>query len=127
MKYRRSFGVLFFFMIGLIPVISTAKSLPLHTEGIAVIVEIPTSGGSIYGSGTYVSIENSMYFVTAKHVLFSKVNNNLNGTDAILTSYDDNHSTFNKIDLNITHLNNTKNILISPAHDIVAIKLTYNT
>ena len=82
--------VIIFVNIYLVSGYSSAKGLPRSFGSLGVLVETTNNDYqtiSNAGSGFFVTSKDGVYFITAKHVLFSKDGKTLNGNKARLVTH----------------------------------------
>lgn len=97
------------------------RALPENNLSIPILIKFDTGSS---GSGFNIRTDDSLYFVTAKHVLANQ-KEELNGKMAKLTAYsgDLKDKTPTKINLDLDILKNEGNVILHKTRDIAVIKI----
>ena len=115
-------------LIGLTPISNATARRAIPDDNLAYPVLISMKKGGA-GSGFYLNVGSAMYLVTAKHVLFDPLTNQLRDVSLDALSYpkDLGDPKRNLITLDLSALNNTGNIKPHPSEDVVVVKIALLT
>lgn len=117
---------LLIFPLIIAPIDSIAeREIPENNLTYPVLISL--SSGTT-GSGFFLNTKNSTFLITASHVLFDKESGNLKAESAKLLSYpkDLKENERNIFVLDLTVLNNSKNIHKHLSEDVTAIQISVN-